>query len=246
MKTSPAASARCRSERPTGPRWRPRRRLNGLRSRRSSPPRCRCRWRSWTDPTGCGWWPPPLGSGCWTSRRCRGHRWRRRPIRRVRSRVAELAAPLSPVLPEAPVEQPGDGVDVARRHRLAPLGVGGGRALLDPVVGGVGDVEVAGRVERQPCGPSSRAEVAAPPSPLCPRCPRCSRRPCRCRRPSSTGPTGCRGGGDLVDAVRTRRRCRGRPAESLTEPTGRRAGRGRGLAADRPRHPQRPRFPAMA
>ena len=54
---------------------------------------------------------------------------------------------------------------------VAPLGAGGGGHFLDAVVGSVGDVEVAGAVERHAVGPSSKAEVAAPASPVWPEVP---------------------------------------------------------------------------
>ena len=69
-------------------------------------------------------------------------------------------------MPRGARRTPGHRVDVAGGHRLAPLGVGGCRDLLDPVVRGVRNVDVAVGVEGDALGPAQvsrggRAPVTA-------------------------------------------------------------------------------------
>ena len=103
-------------------------------------------------PTGCRWWQRLLGPGCCRSRRCRGRRRGRTTTPRGCSSSAEVAAPAVAGVPRGARRAAGHGVDVASGHGDAPLGVGGGGDFLDPVVARVGNVEVAGGVERDAVG----------------------------------------------------------------------------------------------
>ena len=152
-------------------------------------PRCRCRRRSWTGPTGCRWRRRSRGSGC----SARSAMYRSPEASRATwsgpFRVAAVAGPPSPLLPGGAGGAAGDGVDVAGGHGLAPLGAGGGGDFLDPVVGRVGDVDVAGRVdghadrvvEQRRGGGAAVAGGAARAGRAARRCRRCRRRSSRRR-----------------------------------------------------------------
>ena len=96
----------------------------------------------------------------------------------------------------------GHGVDVAGGHGYAPLGMGGGGHFLDPVVGLVGDVEVAGSVERHPRRRRQQCRGGGPAVARGPRGPR-GRAGDGVDIPGGHGgpPLGMGGGGQLLDPV---------------------------------------------